>query len=182
MRLSNIVTRTGDSGKTSIGSGKRVSKDHPRVHALGAVDHLNSTIGWSLIEANNIFKEDLKKIQNDLFDLGAELAVPNLENKKLKQKRLYWLENRIEEINSKLKPLTEFILPGGTEFASRLHISRTECRHAERQVVHINLESDNNHIPYLNRLSDYLFVLARYVNSEKGQKENMWENEISNEL
>ena len=182
MRLSNIVTRTGDSGKTSIGSGERVSKNHPRVHAMGAVDHLNSTIGWSVIEANNIFKQDLADIQNDLFDLGAELAVPSLYNKKLKRERLDWLENRIEDINSKLKPLTEFILPGGTEFAARLHLARTECRHAERQVVSINLESDNNHIPYLNRLSDYLFVLARYVNSKKGKKENMWKNKIPDEL
>ena len=114
MRLSNIVTRTGDSGNTSIGSGERISKDHPRVHAMGAVDHLNSTIGWSVVEANNLFKEDLKNIQNDLFDLGAELAVPSLENKKLKIERLDWLENRIEKINSNLKPLIEFILPGGT--------------------------------------------------------------------
>ncbi len=91
-------------------------------------------------------------------------------------------KNRIEDINSKLEPLTEFILPGGTEFAARLHLARTECRHAERQVVSINLESDNNHIPYLNRLSDYLFVLARYVNSKKGKKENMWKNKIPDEL
>ena len=182
MRLSNIVTKKGDSGKTSIGSGERVSKDHPRVHAMGAVDHLNSTIGWSMIEANNIFKDDLKEIQNDLFDLGAELAVPSLENKKLKLERLDWLESRIKDINNNLKPLTEFILPGGTEFASRLHLARTECRHAERQVVTVNIKLDNNHIPYLNRLSDYLFVLARYVNSKKGQKENMWKNKTSNEL
>jgi len=182
MRLSNIVTRTGDAGKTSIGSGERVSKDHPRIHAMGAVDHLNSIIGWSVIEASKIFKDDLKEIQNDLFDLGAELAVPSLDNLKLKKERLDWLDNKIKEINSKLEPLTEFILPGGTEFASRLHIARTECRHAERQVVPISAKSDNNQIPYLNRLSDYLFVAARSVNSKKGQKENMWKNKTSNEL
>ena len=182
MRLSNIVTRKGDSGQTSIGSGETVSKDHPRVQAMGAIDHLNSTIGWSIVEADNLLIKDLECVQNDLFDLGADLAVPNLENKKLKKNRLEWLEKKIENINNKLKPLSEFVLPGGSELSSRIHLARSECKNAERRLVSIHKKSNNLHIPYLNRLSDYLFVLARFANSEKGQKENMWNNSVSNEL
>ena len=181
MRLSNIVTKKGDSGKTSIGSGERVSKDHPRVHAMGAVDHLNSTIGWSMIEANNIFKDDLKEIQNDLFDLGADLATPISKEKekypalRIKKGQIDKIENKIDYYNKSLKPLNSFILPGGSEASTLLHQSRTIARRAERDTSLLSSVEDINiqSLIYLNRLSDLLFVLCRVLN-ENGLNDVLW--------
>ena len=178
MRLSDIVTRTGDKGETGLGDGQRVLKNHPRIEAIGAVDSLNSILGWAIVPGTDNLVDELEKIQQDLFDLGAELAVSSLEGEKLKQNRLDWMNMRIEKMNEDLPVLDEFILPGGTECSARLHLVRTECRHVERILVAVSQTEPvpEFHLSFLNRLSDYLFVLARVVQVQDGDQEKMWQN------
>jgi len=178
MRLSNIVTRTGDNGETGLVDGQRVLKNHPLIEAIGAIDSLNSQLGWAIVSCIDDISDDLEKIQQDLFNLTAELTVPSLKGEKLKQDRLNWLDQNIETINNDLPGLDEFILPGGTEFSARLHIVRTECRSVERILVSVSKTETvpEFHISFLNRLSDYLFVLARSVQNRIRKKEKMWEN------
>ena len=177
MRITKVTTKGGDDGLTSLGNGERVSKNHLRVHAIGAVDKLNSVIGWTRSVAKNAIKDDLEKIQQDLFNLGGELAVPGSDLKLLQITRLEWLETESEKMNKTLPPLKEFILPGGSELSSRMHIARTECRDSERTLVGLGeLET----VPdlqrfYLNRLSDYLFILARKVKNDEGSTEVPWD-------
>ena len=176
-----IYTKTGDTGKTSLFGGRRVSKDDIRVEACGTVDELNSAVG--LCRAMNTVKEvdeDLEKIQNDLFTLGAELATPSSAEKKsvrpIGPEDVQRLETRIDEIAGKLPPLSEFILPGGNRTAAQLHLARSICRRAERRVVtlHHTDPVGSSVTVYLNRLSDFLFTMARWVNLLGDTSETTW--------
>jgi cob(I)alamin adenosyltransferase len=180
-RLTKIVTRTGDDGTTGLVGGKRVSKDSPRVWAYGTVDELSSAIG--VVRALNTdpdFDVRLRRIQNDLFNLGAELATPGDEFQKgmpcIEQKHVGDLERLVEELNKELGPLEEFILPGGNPVGAQLHMARTICRRAERFCVRLRKEDKIGEfvIPYLNRLGDALFTLARWSNTRTGAKETYW--------
>ena len=174
VRLTRIYTRGGDKGETSLGDGSRVSKLDPLVEAYGAVDELNSLLGWATVAAPD---PRLTRIQNELFDLGADLCVPFVEGDgklRIEQGAIDRLEAECDEANEALSELTSFILPGGSEAASRLHIVRAVCRRAERQVLATALERDVNPLAvvYLNRLSDLLFILARAANA--GGEEPLW--------
>jgi cob(I)alamin adenosyltransferase len=180
VRLDRIYTRGGDAGQTSLGDGQRVSKADPRVEALGTVDELNALLGVVLAgDPPAAFSPWLERIQNELFDLGADLAVP-LEDTKRERLRVTpeqvaWLEGRCDEANERLEPLRSFVLPGGTESAALLHLARTVCRRAERDVVALAAEADvnPNALAYLNRLSDLLFILARAANADG--EEPLWQ-------
>ena len=177
MRITKVTTKTGDSGETGLGNGERVSKNNPRVHAMGAVDKLNSVIGWTRNQAMNKIDKYLEEIQQDLFNIGGELAIPDENINLLDESRLKWLEEKTEALNSTLPALNEFILPGGNEYTSRLHLSRTECRESERLIIAL---SEQEYVPslhkkYINRLSDFLFILARIAMIEKGNSEIPWE-------
>jgi cob(I)alamin adenosyltransferase len=176
MRITKVTTKTGDSGQTGLGNGERISKSSLRISAMGSIDKLNSIIGWTINVVDKTLKKDLEDIQQDLFNLGGELAVPDVEINLLGKDRICWLEENIENINNDLPPLTEFILPGGSEECSRIHIARSECRESERVVVGLS-ESEavpELHKQYLNRLSDYLFIVARRLKLESGKTEKSW--------
>ena len=181
MRISKVTTKSGDKGKTSLGNGQRVPKSHPFIILLGDIDELNSQLGNAITvcKAETIVS-DLQLIQQDLFNLGGEISVQSSDTMLIGEGRIEFLEERIDEYNQTLKPLKEFILPGGDEFCSRIHLARSICRRAERSCVEImdTLKENNIWLPYLNRLSDYLFVLARYISSEQGAEEILWDREI----
>jgi cob(I)alamin adenosyltransferase len=181
--LSRIYTKSGDTGETGLGDGQRVSKDHPRVAAYGSVDELNSVIGLLVTQLATSPELDLlRAVQNDLFDVGADLCVPASSGEEVGQKlrivpeQVDRLEKAIDRINANLKPLTSFVLPGGTPAAAWAHLARTICRRAEREVVALSrTESINPQaMIYLNRLSDLLFVLARACN-ENGALDTLWQ-------
>jgi cob(I)alamin adenosyltransferase len=183
--LTKIYTRTGDDGTTALGDGKRVAKYDLRVAAYGTVDETNAALGI----ARNALAEDealdraLRRIQNDLFDLGADLCVPDRGEKlpyeplRIADEQVAWLEREIDRMNAELKPLTSFVLPGGTPAAAALHLARTICRRAERHMVELAAkESEPVGAPalkYVNRLSDFLFVASRYAN-DKGSRDILW--------
>jgi cob(I)alamin adenosyltransferase len=180
--LSRIYTKSGDQGDTGLGDGTRVPKDHARVAAYGEVDELNAILG--LVVANCPASPDaafLRSIQNDLFDVGADLCVPPAANEepgkclRVTAAQAERLERAIDRLNEKLEPLRSFILPGGTQAAAFLHLARTVCRRAERAVVTLmRTEKVNQQVLiYLNRLSDYLFVLARVANDD-GRADVLW--------
>jgi cob(I)alamin adenosyltransferase len=175
-RLSKIYTRTGDAGTTGLGDGSRVGKDAPRIAALGDVDELNSVIGLLLCEdLPDEVRELLTGIQHDLFDLGGEMSIPGAELVKATQPAR--LEQAIDRYNAELEPLKDFILPGGTRAAAITHLARTVCRRAERAVVgaaHRETVSDISR-QYLNRLSDLLFVLGRWLNKHAGRGDVLWQ-------
>jgi len=167
VRLTRIYTRGGDKGETSLGDGSRISKLDPRVAAMGDVDELNSLVGWA---------GGLERIQNELFDLGADLAVPFVEGDerlRITDEAVDRLERDIDEANASLPELKSFVLPGGSERAVRLFLARAVCRRAERTVLAV---PDTNPLVavYLNRLSDLLFVLARAANAEAGVEGPLW--------
>ncbi len=174
VRLTKIYTRGGDRGETSLGDGSRVSKLDPLVRAYGAVDELNSVVGWAQVEARD---PRLERIQNELFDLGADLSVPYAERDgklRVTQEQIDALERDCDEANEPLEPLKSFLLPGGTETASRLHVARAVCRRAESVVLWAAGERPVNPLVpvYVNRLSDLLFILARAANT--GRDEPLW--------
>jgi cob(I)alamin adenosyltransferase len=180
VRLDRIYTRGGDRGETSLGDGSRVSKTDPRIEAYGTVDELNSAIGFALAgELPAASRPWLERIQNELFDLGADLSVPFTDEKKerlrITQSQVDHLEELCDRANEGLEPLRSFVLPGGTDGAARLHLARTVCRRAERLAVGLAaLDSVNPlAIAYLNRLSDLLFILARGANT--GSAEPLWQ-------
>ena len=178
VKLNKIYTRTGDNGSSLLGNGKRVDKNSLRVDAYGSVDEANASIGLSILRTNTKIKKILRLVQNDLFDLGADLCIPDKKNiKKLKitNDRVDFLEKEIDGFNKELASLNSFILPGGSESSTYLHIARTITRRAERKVVALSKKEKINSVTiiYLNRLSDLLFVLARYTNS-KGKKDILW--------
>jgi cob(I)alamin adenosyltransferase len=168
INLTRIYTRKGDSGETHLGDMSRVAKTHPRIEAYGTVDELNSQIGVAL--ATDGLPEDhahwLARIQNDLFDVGADIAAPHDPNKdrlRVIPEQTTWLEARCDEVNATLSPLKSFVLPGGTKAAAQLHVCRTVCRRAERATIEASASEELNPetVRYLNRLSDLLFILAR---------------------
>ncbi len=179
-----IYTRTGDAGETALFGGGRVKKAHPRVHAYGTVDELNSVLGLALARmAPGPSRDRLGQVQHDLFALGAVLATPPPAGSRrrpatpdLPVERVEEMERWIDEADEVLEPLRQFILPGGTEAAAALHVARTVCRRAEREVVELGhdepLESDI--VTYLNRLSDLLFSLARLENRRAGVPDVIW--------
>jgi cob(I)alamin adenosyltransferase len=175
-RLSKIYTRTGDAGTTGLGDGSRVGKDAPRVAALGDVDELNAILGILLCEEMpEEVRNLLTGVQHDLFDLGGELSVPG--GNFLKDTQPGRLETAIDRFNAELEPLKEFILPGGTRAAALTHQARTVCRRAERTVValaHNEAVSESSR-QFLNRLSDLLFVLARWLNKHAGRGDVLWQ-------
>lgn len=175
-RLSSIITRSGDEGSTGLGDGSRVSKNADRIHALGDVDELNTVIGLlrceTLPQAVDAF---LGEVQHDLFDLGSELAVPGYQA--LQPAQLQMLERYAADWNQTLPPLKEFILPGGCRAAAMAHQGRAVCRRAERSVVALGLFEAMPPLPrqYLNRLSDVLFILSRYLNAASGVPDVLWQ-------
>jgi cob(I)alamin adenosyltransferase len=179
VRLTRIYTRAGDAGETSLGEGSRVPKTDPRIEAYGTVDELNSFLGLALSgELADEFRPWLEQIQNDLFDLGADLAVPldddRRERLRVTEGQVEWLEELCDLVNARLEPLKSFVLPGGTEAAARLHVARAVCRRAERRSVALAEAQGVNPsaLAYLNRLSDLLFILARAANT--GSQEPLW--------
>ena len=179
IKLNKIYTKTGDGGDTALGDGERVLKDSLRVSAYGNVDELNASIGIITLYANTELKRKLKNIQNDLFDIGADLCVPisekNKDRLRLSTNQIETLELEIDEMNSILEPLNSFVLPGGCRSATFLHMARTICRRAERSVVSLRSQEDinDNTLVYLNRLSDWLFVASRVENQENSS-EVLW--------
>jgi cob(I)alamin adenosyltransferase len=176
VNLTRIYTRLGDGGDTHLGDMSRVPKTHPRIEAYGVVDELNAHIGLTLtvdgLPAR--YADWLRRIQNDLFDVGADLSVPaggERERLRLAAEQVAWLEEACDEVNAGLEPLRSFVLPGGTAAAAHLHVCRTVCRRAERRAL---LVEDGNPevVRYLNRLSDLLFILSRGAN---GGEEPLWE-------
>ena len=175
--LTKIYTRGGDNGRTSLGDGKRVSKHDPRVEAYGTVDELNAAIGIARLHVPPADDAMLARIQNDLFDLGADLCRPGRDDGKLRVsvQQVERLEAEIDALNAELEPLASFVLPGGSPAAAHLHLCRTICRRAERLVVMLARTESLNPaaVIYLNRLSDHLFVLARFTN-DLGRKDVLW--------
>jgi cob(I)alamin adenosyltransferase len=182
--LSRIYTKTGDQGETSLGDGARVPKDHPRVTAYGSVDELNAVLGLLLAAAQPLapsLRKLVQDIQNDLFDLGADLCVPVTTQHKggqalrVRAEQSQRLEQAIDACNLSLQPLRSFVLPGGSTLAAWCHLARTVCRRAERDVVTVaHTETVNPEvIVYLNRLSDLLFVMARVAN-DNGKQDVLW--------
>ena len=177
MRLTKITTRNGDQGKTKLAQGDSVYKNELIINAIGDIDELNSVLGVCISSCNdeNIINE-IKNIQNDLFNIGGEISLNDSSKNLLKDDSLSFLDNRIKELNASLEPLEEFILPGGNSFSSNLHLARAIARRSERSIVDLyikDLENDNI-VKYLNRLSDYLFVLSRFYNKKNNIDENMW--------
>jgi cob(I)alamin adenosyltransferase len=182
-RLTKIYTKTGDEGMTGLGGGQRVPKDSRRVETYGTVDELNSQIGVAL--ATGLCERlsgELRRIQNELFDLGADLATPASSQARhpvptVEPRHIEKLERLIDELNEVVGPLTNFLLPGGAPGAAQLHVARTVCRRAERTATSLARDETIGPtvLPYLNRLSDALFVMARYENHERGVAEPLWE-------
>jgi len=180
VKLDKIYTRGGDKGETSLGSGKRVAKHDVRVQAYGTSDEANAVIGLARLHTQGDADAMLARIQNDLFDLGADLCWPEdkasgAESLRITEAQVIRLENEIDAMNADLAPLKSFVLPGGTEAASWLHLGRTVVRRVERLMTALALDEDVNvwAIKYVNRLSDHLFVMARFVN-DKGKKDVLW--------
>ncbi|HUA45057.1 MAG TPA: cob(I)yrinic acid a,c-diamide adenosyltransferase [Solirubrobacteraceae bacterium] len=197
VNLTRIYTRLGDSGETHLGDMSRVPKTHPRIEAYGTVDELNAHIGLALTveDLAEDYAEWLRRIQNDLFDVGADISVPedppdesstthdgeagrrargkrDRERLRVIPEQTAWLEERCDEVNATLAPLKSFVLPGGTRAAAHLHVCRTVCRRAERLAIACGEEVNAEVVRYLNRLSDLLFILSRGAN---GGEEPLWE-------
>ncbi|UXS04574.1 cob(I)yrinic acid a,c-diamide adenosyltransferase [Agrobacterium tumefaciens] len=185
VKLNKIYTRTGDKGTTALVSGPRRLKYDLRVEAYGTVDETNSSIGVARLYTKDMADVDamLFRIQNDLFDLGADLATPETneppawEPLRIVESQVTRLENEIDQLNDKLEPLTSFVLPGGSAAAAHLHLARTICRRAERLMVELSVSENETvsaaAIKYANRLSDFLFVAARYAN-DTGKADILW--------
>lgn len=179
VRLTKIYTRGGDAGETSLGDGSRISKLDARIAAYGTVDELNSAVGLAVAaDCPDDLRAVLKRIQNELFDLGADLSVPMEQDARLRvtQQQVDALEGDCDRFNAELPELKSFVLPGGSETAARLHVARTTCRRAEREaLVASGLYMVNPlALVYLNRLSDLLFILARAANAAAGHEEPLW--------
>jgi len=177
-RLSKIATRTGDKGTTGLGDGSRIDKDSLRIHAIGDVDELNSTIGLLLCEAMpEALREELISIQHDLFDVGGELCIPGYAL--ITQAHVLRLDGLLSKYNADLPALKDFILPAGSRAAALAHVGRTVCRRAERSMVSLGNVEKINECPrqYMNRLSDLLFVLARVLNRFASGGDVLWEKD-----
>jgi cob(I)alamin adenosyltransferase len=179
VNLTRIYTRLGDGGETHLGDMSRVAKTHPRIEAYGTVDELNAQIGLAIAVAGlpEAYRQWLAHVQNDLFDVGADLAAPedpssDRERLRVIPEQTGWLEERCDEVNDTLAPLKSFVLPGGTPAAAHLHVCRTVCRRAERAAIACGEDCSPEAVRYLNRLSDLLFILSRGAN---GGEEPLWE-------
>lgn len=186
VKLNKIYTRTGDAGTTGLGTGERVSKSSPRIAAYGTVDETNAAVGlvrMHLDDRSVTLDDMLNRVQNDLFDLGADLCVPEGPDKpefeplRITSAQVDRLEAEIDELNGDLEPLTSFVLPGGSPAAAFLHLARTVCRRAERKMVELAADPDEPvsepAMKYINRLSDFLFVAGRHVN-DNGRDDVLW--------
>lgn len=185
VKLNKIYTRTGDDGTTGLVDGSRLPKHGARMEAIGAVDEANSALGLAAVAlAGSEWAEPLYRIQNDMFDLGADLATPAGEGDdfapsdmalRIVAAQVEWLETAIDAANARLEPLTSFVLPGGSEAAARLHVARAAARHAERAMTAMaeQVATNPQALAYMNRLSDYLFVLARVANDD-GRDDVKW--------
>ena len=171
-----IYTRPGDTGETALFGGKRVGKDDARIEAYGTVDELNSFIGLARATwPESPVDAELERIQNDLFDVGAQLAAPGHDRfTGADPRRIEELERAIDDAEKELVPLTNFVLPGGSAAAAQLHVARTVCRRAERNVVSLGEGAPRGTVVYLNRLSDFLFVAARFVNARLETSDVIW--------
>ncbi len=181
VKLTRIYTRGGDKGVTSLGDGARIVKHDPRVAAYGTVDEANATIGLARLHTRGKLDQILARVQNDLFDLGADLCRPEGGGEgraplRVSEAQVLRLEAEIDEINTRLEPLESFLLPGGSPAAAALHLARTVARRAEREITALaEAEAVNPQaVRYINRLSDLLFVLARHANDD-GAKDVLWE-------
>jgi cob(I)alamin adenosyltransferase len=178
VNLTRIYTRLGDSGETHLGDMSRVPKTDPRIEAYGTVDELNAHVGLALTleDLPSRYADWLRRVQNDLFDVGADISVPEdsagRERLRVIPAQVTWLEERCDEVNATLSPLKSFVLPGGTGAAAQLHVCRTVCRRAERRAIAAGEELNPEVVRYLNRLSDLLFILSRAANSGE---EPLWE-------
>lgn len=177
-----IYTKKGDRGETSLMGGDIVGKDHPRIDSYGSVDELNAILGMVLTYVNDPeIQKLLREVQKQLFILGAELATPHPNDKMkqgfLQESHVIQMEDQMDAWEKELKPLTKFILPGGCPGGAALHFARTVCRRAERLLVHLHHHETLRDVPlrYLNRLSDWLFVLARLLNQREGEEDVLWE-------
>jgi len=176
VNLTRIYTRLGDSGETHLGDMSRVPKIHPRIEAYGAVDELNAAVGLTLAacQVSEPRRAWLERIQNELFDLGADLSMPpsdgDRERLRITPAYIEWIESACDEVNGGLPPLRSFVIPGGSLLAAHLHICRTVCRRAERLAFRVE-DANPDALQYLNRLSDLLFILAREAN---GPDEPLW--------
>ncbi len=180
VQLTRIYTRGGDKGKTSLGNGSRVVKHSPRVAAYGTVDECNSVIGMARLHTSDEADATLSRIQNDLFDLGADLCTPEEESPaypplRITAAQVERLEQEIDAMNAELEPLQSFVLPGGTAASAHLHLARTVARRAEREMTALADDEAINPeaVRFINRLSDLLFVMARYLN-DKGRSDVLW--------
>lgn len=182
VKLNKIYTRTGDDGTTGLVDGSRMVKHGARMEAVGAVDEANAALGFAAMELSGDALVEVTRLENDMFDLGADLATPGDDFApsdmvlRIVASQVTWIEQRIDAHNATLTPLTSFILPGGTEAAARLHLARTAARRAERAVVALAAKEPVNPqaMAFINRLSDYLFVLGRVVN-DGGAKDVLWQ-------
>jgi cob(I)alamin adenosyltransferase len=181
VRLTRIYTRGGDAGETSLGDGSRVPKTELRVECYGTIDEANAAVGLARLYAEGDIDAALARIQNDLFDLGADLSTPETGKRAARALRILAsqverLEREIDALNAELKPLDSFVLPGGTPCAAHLHLARTLVRRAERLAAALAAREKINPeaLKYLNRLSDHLFVLSRHVN-DKGARDVLWQ-------
>jgi cob(I)alamin adenosyltransferase len=180
VNLTRIYTRLGDGGETHLGDMSRVPKTHPRIEAYGTVDELNAQIGAALAGPGlpDRYAEWLRRIQNDLFDVGADISVPHGGDRtrlRVKPEQTAWLEQACDEVNAELPSLKSFVLPGGTAAAAALHVCRTVCRRAERRTIDCGEDVNAECVRYLNRLSDLLFILSRGVNVAASGEEPLWE-------
>ncbi|TNE57344.1 MAG: cob(I)yrinic acid a,c-diamide adenosyltransferase [Alphaproteobacteria bacterium] len=183
VKLNKIYTRSGDKGTTVLVTGERVGKTHARIAAYGTVDETNSAIGMARVYTTGKLDDMLARIQNDCFDLGSDLGTPDPEDGsdlgyeplRIIEAQVTRLENEIDELNAELEPLTSFVLPGGCEAAANLHLARTTARRAERLMVEAaeTEKISEAALKYINRLSDFLFVAARYAN-DKGASDVLW--------
>jgi len=195
IRINRVYTRTGDKGSTALVGGKRVPKDSPRVESYGALDELSSFIGLARVfneesppsPARDRLDDVLRRVQNELFDLGSELATPNDAHYegmfRVGPDDIAALERLMDECQKDLEPLKSFVLPGGGRVSACLHIARTVCRRAERDILRLGREEDIGPYPlaYVNRLSDLLFVLARWIGKQQEASEYLWERGLRNQ-
>lgn len=183
-RITKVYTRTGDDGSTGLAGGKRVRKDSLRIETYGTVDETNSFIGAALAAGlNDALRGPLGRIQNELFHVGSELATPGSGKAKrpgprVEQKHIDALEKLMDSLSEELSPLENFVMPGGTPGAAMLHVARTVCRRAERLAVALARKEKIGEfvVPYLNRLSDALFVMARHENRRRGASDILWDS------
>ena len=183
-RITKVYTRTGDDGSTGLGGGQRVAKNSARVTAYGTVDELSSHVGVAVaVGVVEALERPLQTIQNDLFHLGSDLCILEEDKKRfqvpqIEERHVTFLEDLMDELSEELEPLANFILPGGCPAAAHLHVARTVCRRAERKLIDLAAEEPMGSftVPYINRLSDALFVMARYENRKRGVGDILWDS------